>query len=110
VSNPRFEPRAFTEEPDAFGLARRIAWREPAQGDIDRVNAARLQHQWALAIRKSSKDQFGSVKAYATAAQQNYDRLAKVLRGDAIMRLEDIAAAQRLLEIPSFWREDDFDN
>lgn len=110
MSNPRFTPRAFSEEPDAFGVARRITWREPTQGEVDQINAARLQHQWALAIRTSSKAQFGSVKAYAMAAQQNYDRLAKVLRGDAIMRLEDIAAAQRLLKIPSFWREDDLDN
>jgi hypothetical protein len=110
VSNPRFEPRAFTNEPDAFGLARAISWRDADSDHVDQANAARLQHLWALAIRAASKKQFGSVKAYSVAAQQNYDRLAKVLRGDTIMRLEDIAAAQRLLKIPSFWREDDLDS
>lgn len=35
----------------------------------------------------------GSVKGLATAAGVSYDRMARVLRGDAIMRLEDVAAA-----------------
>jgi len=110
LSNPRFEPRMFTDEPEAFGLARLINWRLPEDAELDQANAARLQHLWALAIRRASKQRFGSVRKYAVAAHQNYDRLAKVLRGDAIMRLEDIAAAQRLLDIPSIWREDDVDS
>ena len=35
---------------------------------------------------------------YATMTARGYDRLTKVLRGEATMSLEDVAQAQRLLK------------
>ncbi len=62
--------------------------------------ASQIQHAYAVAIRAAAKKCFGNVKSYATATDANYQRLAKVLRGEAIMRLEDIAAAHLYLGIP----------
>ena len=37
------------------------------------------------------------MKAYAAKCEMPYDRLSKVMRGEVIMRLEDIAQAERIL-------------
>lgn len=50
-----------------------------------------------MKIRRSITAQYGSVKAYAAYHGLIYDRLIKVLRGETLMRLEDIAQADRLL-------------
>jgi hypothetical protein len=61
------------------------------------LGAARYQHIYALRIRARMKAKNHNAKSYAAAAGVRYDRLVKVLRGHAIMRLEDIAAADGIL-------------
>ncbi|TFB95733.1 MULTISPECIES: hypothetical protein [unclassified Cryobacterium] len=39
-----------------------------------------------------------TLKAYARATGSSYDRIAKMLRGEIIMRLEDIANADIILD------------
>lgn len=39
-----------------------------------------------------------TLKAYARATGSSYDRIAKMLRGEVIMRLEDIAMADIVLD------------
>lgn len=92
MSNPRYRPRAFTLEPFGFGRVETIKWDEATPPA--RLRAAQLQHQYAIEIRTLALKTFGSIKAYAETIGQSEDRLLKVLRGDAIMRLEDLAAAQ----------------
>lgn len=53
-----------------------------------------LQHYFALAVRDALERESGaSVESLALVAQTSHDRMARVLRGDVIMRLEDVAAA-----------------
>jgi hypothetical protein len=54
-------------------------------------------------IRRAAEDQYGSVAKYAEIFGLGYDRLTKILRGVEIMRLEDIARAQRHLDVESPW-------
>lgn len=92
MSNPRFRPRDFTLEPDGFGRVETVEWDEarlPVQ-----LRVSQIQHGFATQIRRLAKAQHGTVAAYARSIGQSEDRLAKMLRGEAIMRLEDVALAE----------------
>lgn len=98
MSNPRFEPRRSSLEPDSFGRSEVIAWKNsPSPSAIDRLETARLQHAYAVVIRRRARSKFKTVGVYAQTCGVSYDRMAKILRGEAIMRLEDIAQAHRIL-------------
>ena len=56
-----------------------------------------MQHRYAVRIAKRSRTKYGSLKGYAEAAGLNYDRLSKIIRGEALMRFEDLANAERML-------------
>ena len=97
MSNPRFQPRDYASSPD-FGMYAGIGWKKSVSDkEHDRTNAARLQHMYAVAIRLKARARFKTIRAYADTCGVSYDRMAKVLRGEAIMRLEDIAQAERIL-------------
>lgn len=95
MSNPRFHPNSFTYEPLAFGKAEVIKWKDVPLQDADRLLAAQIQHSLACLISKQARSKYGSLRAYAETADLNYDRLVKILRGEQILRLEDLAAAER---------------
>ena len=101
MSDPRYKPRSFCAEPEAFGIANKVDWKSPALGTETQLAAAMLQHEFAVGIRRAAKRRYGSIGAYAVHVGQTPDRLGKVLRGEAIMRLEDLAAAQLHLELNS---------
>lgn len=56
-----------------------------------------MQHAYAVVIRKKARADYSSIKGYATACGVSYDRMTKVLRGEALMRLDDIGQGQHLL-------------
>lgn len=95
MSNPRFHPNSFTDEPLAFGKAQVIKWKDVPLQEADRLLAAQIQHSLACLISKQARAKYGSLRAYAETAGLNYDRLVKVLRGEHLLRLEDLAAAER---------------
>lgn len=93
MPRPRYVPREFANDPDAFGKAAELRWRV---GEVDpvRLDAARLQHEIAVFIRAAARQRYGSVAAYAEATGQSSDRLTKILRGAAVLQIEDLAAAR----------------
>lgn len=114
MSDPRFRPQDLSTESGKFGKVLDLPWRSAssiaadfeAKGmlayEVDalvasRLGAARLQNLYSFRIRKELKSRNRSLKQYAAQAGVSYDRMAKVIRGDAVMRLEDIAAADHLL-------------
>lgn len=91
-------PRSYTTEPAAFGKAAQIQWIEPSEpSEADRCLAARMQHEYAVRINRRLRELGKTVHDYASMTGTPYDRLTKVLRGVAVMKLEDIAQAERLL-------------
>ena len=102
VSDPRFKPRSYTLDPKGFGKVAQLRWSEPGDpAEETQVITARVQHDFAYAISEAvAKSSYRTVKAYARATGTDYQRLTKILRGEAIMRLEDIADAHRHLGIP----------
>jgi len=101
MSAPRFEPRSYSAEPQVFGKARNVDWRRVhSDRDGTQLIASQIQHDYAVAIRDAIvESHHRTIKAYAQATGTDYQRLSKVLRGEAIMRLEDIADAHRHLGV-----------
>lgn len=98
MTNPRFRPRAYAEIPVEFGKFERIVWIAPtAVEDQDRLSAARWHHMYACRINKRLRERGATVAQYADMAGSGYDRLSKMLRGDVLIKLEDVAQAERLL-------------
>lgn len=81
-----------------FGKVVRISWLEGGT-DLEekRIATARLQHAISVKIMARLRDNGQNIRSYAELANVSYDRMAKVLRGEALMRLEDVADADRLL-------------
>jgi hypothetical protein len=101
VDNATFNYRDLhhsTGRDHGFGRVVAIKWRSAASPtEADQLGAAQLQHLYACRITQQLKRRGESIREYSVRTRVGYDRLAKVLRGEAVMRLEDIAQAQRLL-------------
>lgn len=81
-----------------FGKVAEISWLQgSSEAEASQIEAARLQHALALKITGRLRERGYSIRAYADLAGVGYDRMAKVLRGEALMRLEDVSDAERLL-------------
>lgn len=98
MTSRRFQPRAYTTQPEAFGKTALIEWVVPATTeDADRQKASMLQHNCVLLIRIRMKQRGLKLVEYATHTGLSYDRTAKMFRGEVMMRFEDLAQADRIL-------------
>jgi hypothetical protein len=96
VSSPRFRPRAYCRPEKSFGTDDAIRWlRARSEADADQLGAARIQHDLARRIRTALRGAELSVETYAQTHGLEPMRLRRLLRGDVIMRLEDVANARR---------------
>jgi hypothetical protein len=103
VSNPRYRPRDYAFDDLDFGREAGIRWRRVHDLDADEAEdqlaAAKLQHTIALTIRERLAKRHSSVAEHADRHHVRAVRWRALLNGDAVMRLEDIAFAQRTLGI-----------
>lgn len=101
MADSRYVPRDYALNPLHFGsLTKPVEWREnmASAADLDRLKAAQAQHRYAARIRSSIRSSGpGTTKAFAEVNGLNYARFSRMLRGEIIMRLEDVATAERLL-------------
>ena len=100
VPNSRYVPRAFSLEPLNFGRKPQLRWQAEASlsdASLDQLRASQIQHLIAVQIVDQVTFRFDSLVDYADYADVNYARLGRVLRGEIVMRLEDVAKAERTL-------------
>ena len=104
VTDSRYVPSSFSVEPRGFGRAENVHWKTSDDGiERSRIQASKLQHLYSVRIRKRMTEKSTSAQQFAALSGISYDRLLKVLRGDVIMRLEDIASADLILgEVSDF--------
>lgn len=121
---PRYCPRDYCAEPESFGYARTVRW-IPQTDERSRAlcRAAQIQHVYAVRIRQRAKmldqqakdaakartttgDQSAQVedgvpgkalKLLAAKTGTSYPRLLRALRGEVVLRLDDIAWADLVL-------------
>lgn len=99
MAGPRFAPRDYAEDVAGFGRVPQLRWVSP-RSDAERtfLRAAQLQHQYVLRIRARMDACGMSAKQYAARTGTSYARLMRLLRGEVILRLEDIALADLVLD------------
>jgi hypothetical protein len=100
VTKPRFVPKSMCRPAEGFGRSASVQWESPARmtaAQRDQLGAAEMQHHIAVAMRRAIESSVGSVAKYATEADVEPARVGRMLRGEIVMRLEDIAAADRHL-------------
>jgi transcriptional regulator with XRE-family HTH domain len=98
MTGPRYVPRSFCEDPSGFGRDVGTRWKRPGSPiESVQTHAARLQHQFVLRIRERLVVKQMSSKAFATAAGMTTQRLNRLMRGEILIRLEDLAAADLIL-------------
>ncbi|MEX1080161.1 MAG: hypothetical protein WED09_13760 [Homoserinimonas sp.] len=98
----RYEPRSFAVDAHNFGRVRKVRWKpdEAFTGsELDYLLASKMQHAYAVVINEQILDHHGSIREYAASAGHNYQRLGRMLRGEIVMRLDDITNAERQLGI-----------
>lgn len=113
---PKYVPRLMSVEPEGFGKVQGIRWHTPGpETRAASINAAKFQHMYVIRIRHRAKEirqaqREAQARSGDTAAVKvdplgdlanqlgcSRTRLLACLRGEAIMRLEDIAAADLVL-------------
>jgi hypothetical protein len=101
MSRPRFVPRLLCVPSRDFGRRLLVRWVDEttmSESARDQLGAAKMQHQLAYAIRNAiERGPDGTVKAHADSLNVDAARFGRMLRGEVIMRLEDIASARRHL-------------
>ena len=121
---PRYCPRDYCAEPESFGYARTVRW-IPQTDERSKALciAAQMQHVYAVRIRQRAKllDQQAkdaakarrqssdlpaevaagvpgkALKVLAAKSGTSYPRLLRALRGEVVLRLDDIAWADMVL-------------
>jgi len=78
-----------------FGAGHEIEWRKDAPEDL--VLASKLQHAVAGLVLMHLRKTKTTRAAYGRLAQSTPSRIGALLRGDQPMRLDDIAAAARIV-------------
>lgn len=120
---PRYSPRDFCAEPESFGYARTVRWILPTNEHAEALTrAAQMQHVYAVRIRqraklldKQAKEANKSttisgevangtavapekaLRRLALKTGASYPRLLRALRGEVVLRLDDIAWADVVL-------------
>lgn len=96
MTTPRYVPREYIAPGyrTLFGKTPVVPWAsQTSPARLERLEAARMQHLYALVIRDRIKSRHRSIRDYAAAVGQDEQRLARVLRGQTVMRLDDIGTA-----------------
>lgn len=90
-------PRNCLLNPKEFGKTALCEWKPTLSST--QLAMADAQHRFSLAMRKAIKRNYGSVQNYCDKANQNYQRLSRVLRGEITLTFADIATANERLGI-----------
>lgn len=105
MPNPRYRPRQYALDAHDFGKDPSIRWRraQDLSGTESEAQlaAAQLQHHIAWDVRERLRRAHVSVAEFASVTHTSAVRWRALLNGEVIMRLEDVALAQRALGIPS---------
>jgi ribosome-binding protein aMBF1 (putative translation factor) len=98
------EPRSWVANvPNngTFGRKKPVRWRRPsAKGDKALVEAARIQHEFAKAIRARLRETGVSTETLANNAGLTIKQLRRILRGEVHLTLADMRLLAALADLP----------
>lgn len=108
MSDPRYRPQDLAVDHRTFGTAS-VIWK--SLGEVAELHpeltrsaqvealllSAQIQHNYVVRIRGRMKAKRLPVKAYADLAGVSYSRMLNVMRGAALLRIEDLGMADLIL-------------
>ena len=96
MSNPRYQPKSFSTEPLQFGKTIHIGWKEVEPETAELHLASRIQHQQCVAIHRAVTERYSyrRLRGYTTEIDRQYEQFRRVMRGDAVIQLRDLAEAK----------------
>jgi hypothetical protein len=100
MPHPRYLPCDFLVDRTMFGKKSARTWVPEPADDPERLrhwDAARLQHRWVVAVKNEIRLLGLTNEKYAERTGYSLDRTERLFRGVVIARLEDFAAASRVL-------------
>ena len=84
-----------------FGRKKPVRWRRPsAKGDRALVEAARIQHEFAKAIRARLRETGVSTETIAEDAGLTIKQLRRILRGEVHLTIADMRLLAALSDLP----------
>jgi len=98
-SAKRSDPHHFSAEPESFSKSRVATRAFVGHIDADRHLPSQIRHAYVAEMRRLAENNYNSIGRYAHEIGQSKGRVGNVLRGKAIMHLEDIALAYRPLSV-----------
>jgi hypothetical protein len=102
VTDSRFKPASWCEVRDEFGKKEVIAWRTESATTLDaadQLRVAQIHHDLVVRVWRALRARGWRVEDYAEEVGYSLDRMGKLMRGEAILRLEDVAATERLFDV-----------
>ena len=96
MSNPRYTPRDYLEDPRDFGRVEVPEWRAPDESwtvqQHAQLAAAQLQHRVAFGVTMKfmPSSPTKKISTLARALDLKYDRVQKLLIGASVLQLEDL--------------------
>jgi hypothetical protein len=90
VPTKAYTPRKFVEEESPFGWAEHPPWVRPAGEPDEHLRGSVVQHLYARFFNRKFADKWADVQTFCTSEGVKYDRLTRVLKGQMVLKLEEI--------------------
>ncbi|ACL42139.1 hypothetical protein Achl_4188 (plasmid) [Pseudarthrobacter chlorophenolicus A6] len=90
-----YEPRSQLSNPREFGKKLSPEFVQETPDNTYRVSGAMAQHAFAREVRLALHERGMTIEALSETTGLNYQRLTRILRGTAVMRLDDIGLISR---------------
>jgi len=98
MSTAKYAPKLYAKNPLEFGKKPDIAWiTATSPREKDELAASKMQHEFAYKVRARAAELGLTLTTYSSMSSLTYDRNAKILRGEALMRLDFLTEAERLI-------------
>lgn len=97
MGNKSISPRTCLVQPSDFGKRVDVEWRRDRP--LTDLITAEVQHRYACMTKAVIKMQYGSIQKYCDASGESYQRVARVLRGESMMTVNDLGKAIERLHI-----------
>lgn len=96
-SGSHYEPRSQLSNPGEFGKKLSPEFVQETPDNTRHISGAMAQHAFAREVRRALNERGMDIVALSEGTGLNYQRLTRLLRGSAVMRLEDIGLISRTL-------------
>ena len=86
-------PNQYLSNPKQFGKKLNPEWKHSSKSNVSEIEAAKIQNECSFEMHQAILAKYGSVVRYCRMTGQDYQRVGRLLRGDAQLKSEDLGRA-----------------